>query len=94
MRDPISVDEFFFFAGIPEDELKRVFHYDPDNMPREVSYADGYFGFMVDGKQRLADLVQKPIAFVQLWQSGRRGGSWNMGSKRVLVPFEEGEVGI
>ncbi len=94
MRDPLVVDEFFFLAGIPDDELKTVFHYDPVNTPDTVRFFGGYFGFAEEGQQRLADLVEKPIAFVQLRQSGRRGGGWDMSSKKIFVPFEKGEIRV
>ena len=65
MRDPLPVDEFFFLAGIPEEELKLVFHCDPENIPPSIRYQeDGFFGFAKGGRQRLVELVGKPIAFV------------------------------
>jgi hypothetical protein len=88
MRDPLTVDEFFFMSGISDDELKSVFHFDPVNMPRSVSYAGGFYGFAEEGRQRLADIVGRPIAFVQMRSSGRRGGCWDMSSKEIFVPFD------
>lgn len=86
MRDPLSVDEFFFLAGIPDEELKTVFRYYPENIPPSVSYAEGFFGFTEGGKQRLAGFVGKPIAFVRKRTKGRHPGSWDLSSKEIYSP--------
>ncbi len=94
MRDPQSVDEFFFHADIPEEELKTVFHFDLPNAPDSVRFFGGYFGFTYGGRQRLTDLVEKPIAFVQLRQTGRNWGRWDLSSREVFNPSAKGNVGI
>lgn len=87
MRDPLSVAEFFFLAGIPDEELKSVFHYDPENVPTPVrSRGDGFFGFANSGRQRLVDLVRKPFAFIHFHTEGRRLFSWDLKSKEVFYP--------
>lgn len=87
MRDYLSVDHFFFLTGIPEEELKTVFHYDPENLQQSAaSYFGGYFGFAEGGRQRLTDLVNKPIAFIRCRTEGRRSGSWDLSSKEIVVP--------
>lgn len=86
MRDPLSVDEFFHLAGIPEEESKTVFRFDPDNVPKSQRVWGGYFGFAFGGKQRLADLVEKPIAFVQIRNTGRKWGTWDLSSKQLYTP--------
>ncbi len=87
MRDPLGVDEFFFLAGIPDEELKSVFHYDPENMSSAATYlGDGFSGFTQGGRQRLTELVGKPIAFVHMRAEGRRSGAWDLSSKEVFYP--------
>mgnify|MGYP003394333808 CR=1 FL=1 len=86
MRDPLAVDEFFFLTGHPDEELKTVFHYDPENMPPGVRYSEGFFGFTSGGRQRLAAIVGKPIAFVYLRKERRRRFTWDLSSKEMFYP--------
>lgn len=86
MRDPLPVDEYFYMAEIPDEALKTVFYFDPDNAPAEVRHWGGFFGFLPDGKQALTDLVGKQIAFVQRREERRKWGVWDLSSKEVLTP--------
>lgn len=86
MRDPLSVDEFFFLAGIPEEELKTVFRF--------VQVFGGFFGFTNEGRQRLTDFVQRPISFVQRRETGRNWGRWDLSSREIFNLSMKGKVGI
>ena len=86
MRDPLPLDEYFYVAGIPEGELKTVFHFDPDNVPADVRHWGGFFGFLSDGKQKLTDLVGKQIAFVHRREEHRKWGVWNLSSREIFTP--------
>lgn len=54
-------------------------------MPPEVSYAWGFYSFAEEGKQKLVDYVQKPIAFVQIRTVGSRSGCWDLSSKEIVT---------
>ncbi len=85
-RDPLSVDEYFFMAGIPEEELKTVFRFDPENAPDPVRVFGGFFGFVEGGRQRLTDLVGRPLTFIQMRDTRWGINQWDLSSREIFNP--------